>query len=120
MTNGSLMKVESIAECSFCNTFDVENQFLVFLRAVVLHRFCCKYLFYSLFQYFLARWHFVMLDWPLCIKMRITVLYTKFSFKEVYCRFFWSQITIIRSYSSADTLLLTEFATIYLMIDLTK
>ena len=39
-TNGSLMKVESIAECSlgaFCNTFDLhlaiiglENQFLVF------------------------------------------------------------------------------------------
>ena len=40
-TNGSLMKVESIAECSlgaFCNTFDLhlaiidlENQYLVFL-----------------------------------------------------------------------------------------
>ena len=40
MTNGSLMKVKSIAECSlgaFCNTFDLhlaiigpENQFLVF------------------------------------------------------------------------------------------
>ena len=36
MTNGSLMKVESIAECS-CNTFDLhqanlglENQFLAF------------------------------------------------------------------------------------------
>ena len=39
-TNGSLMKVESIAECclgAFCNTFDLhsaiislENQFLVF------------------------------------------------------------------------------------------
>ena len=55
MTNGSLMKVESIAECSpwskrgaFCNTFDfhlaiisLENQFLVFLRVAVLHRFYC-------------------------------------------------------------------------------
>ena len=52
MTNGSLMKVESIAECSlgaFCNTFDlhltiigIENQFLVFflsgcLRQVLLY-----------------------------------------------------------------------------------
>ena len=51
-TNGSLMKVESIAECSkgaFCNTFDLhqaiiglEKQFLVFflsgcLRQVLLH-----------------------------------------------------------------------------------
>ena len=51
-TNGSLMKVESIAECSlgaFCNTFDLhsaiiglENQFLLFflcdrLRQVVLY-----------------------------------------------------------------------------------
>ena len=40
MTNGSLMKVESIAECSL--TFDLhlainvlENQFLVFLRVAV-------------------------------------------------------------------------------------
>ena len=43
------MKVQSIAECSlgaFCNTFDLhlgilglENQFLVFLRVAVLHRF---------------------------------------------------------------------------------
>ena len=50
MTNGSLMKVRSIAECSkgrgaFCNTFDLhsaiifpENQFSVF-RVVVLHRY---------------------------------------------------------------------------------
>ena len=51
-TNGSLMKVESIAECSlgaFCNTFDLheaifglENQFSVFflsgrLRQVLLY-----------------------------------------------------------------------------------
>ena len=46
MTNGSLMKVESSAECSkggaFCNTFDLhqaiiglENQFLVCLRVAV-------------------------------------------------------------------------------------
>ena len=54
MTNGSLMKVESIAECSpevgaFCNTFDLhqviiglENQFSVFLRVVVLDRFYCN------------------------------------------------------------------------------
>ena len=52
MTNGSLMKVESIAECSkgaFCNTFDlyyaiigIENQFSVFLRAADLqHTFSC-------------------------------------------------------------------------------
>ena len=46
MTNGSLMKVESIAE--FCNTFDLnyaiiglEKQFLVFLRVAVLDRFYC-------------------------------------------------------------------------------
>ena len=48
MTNGSLM-VKSIAEClgAFCNTFDLhkaiiiglENQFVVFLRVAVLHRF---------------------------------------------------------------------------------
>ena len=43
----SLMKVESIAECS-CNTFDlhyaiisIETQFLVILRVAVLHRFYC-------------------------------------------------------------------------------
>ena len=53
MTNGSFMKVESIAECSaplgaFCYNFDLheaiiglENQFLVFLRVAVLHRFYC-------------------------------------------------------------------------------
>ena len=52
MSNGSLMKVKSIAECSlkraFCNTFDLhlaiiglENQFLVFMRVVVLDRFFC-------------------------------------------------------------------------------
>ena len=47
MTNGSLMKVESIAE-AFCNTYDLhsaiisfENQFLVFLRVDVLHKFYC-------------------------------------------------------------------------------
>ena len=49
--NGSLMKVESISECSlgaFCNTFDLhltmiclENQFLVFSRVDVLDRFYC-------------------------------------------------------------------------------
>ena len=61
MTNGSLMKVESIAECSpwskvlqnapleaVCNTFvlhygkiGLENQFSVFLRVAVSHRFYC-------------------------------------------------------------------------------
>ena len=47
MTNGSLTKVESIAEW-FCNTFDLhlaiidlENQFSVFFRVAVLHRFYC-------------------------------------------------------------------------------
>ena len=60
MTNGSLMKVESNAECSkgmqnaplgaFCNTFDMhlaiiglENQFAVFLRVAVLRRFYCTF-----------------------------------------------------------------------------
>ena len=53
MTNGSLMKVKSIAKCSkvvaFCNAFDLyqakiclEKQFLAFLRVAVLHRFYCK------------------------------------------------------------------------------
>ena len=51
MTNGNLMKVESIAECSkgpFCNTFDLheaiislDNQFLVFLKMAILHTFYC-------------------------------------------------------------------------------
>ena len=51
MTNGSLMKVESIADAplgAFCNTFDLhlamiglENQFLVFLRVAVLDRLYC-------------------------------------------------------------------------------
>ena len=56
MTNGSLIKVESIAECSkadallqaFCNTFDlhkaifgVENHLSVILKDTVLHRFYC-------------------------------------------------------------------------------
>ena len=43
MTNGGLLKVESIA---FCNIFvlhlviiGIENQFSLFLRVVVLHRF---------------------------------------------------------------------------------
>ena len=49
-TNGSLMKVKSIAECfgAFCNTFDLnlaiiglENQFLVFLRVAILDRLYC-------------------------------------------------------------------------------
>ena len=50
---GSLMKVESIAECShpigaFCNTFDLhkamidlKNQLSVFFRVAVLHRSYC-------------------------------------------------------------------------------
>ena len=49
MINGSLMKIKSIAE--FCNVFDLhkaiiglENQFLVFLRVVLLHRFTVLYL----------------------------------------------------------------------------
>ena len=55
MTNGSLMKVESIAECSkgsilqfFWPAFlkmiiGIENQFSVFLRVAVLHRFYCTH-----------------------------------------------------------------------------
>ena len=49
MINGSLMKVESIAECSpltALNIIGLENQFLVFLRVAVLHRF--YYLYMSL------------------------------------------------------------------------
>ena len=49
MTNGSLMKVKSIVEWAFCNTFDLhqaiiglENKFFVFLRATVLDRFYCS------------------------------------------------------------------------------
>ena len=49
-TNGSLMKVEGIAEClgAFCNTFQLhlaiiglENQFSVLLQVAVLQRFYC-------------------------------------------------------------------------------
>ena len=50
MTNGSLMKVQSIAECSkgsilqcFRPALGLENQFLVHLRLAVLHRFYCSY-----------------------------------------------------------------------------
>ena len=60
------MKVESIAECSlgaFCNTFDLhkaiiglENQFSVFFRVAVLHRFYCNpcnlsQMFYKLIKF---------------------------------------------------------------------
>ena len=48
MTNGSLMKVKNIAECSlgaFCNTFDLhlliiglENQFLIFILSGCLRQ----------------------------------------------------------------------------------
>ena len=51
MTNGSLMQVKSIAECSpwsILHTFDLhyviiglENQFVVVLRVAILHRFYC-------------------------------------------------------------------------------
>ena len=39
MTNTSVMKVESIAECVIGH----ENQFSVFLRVAVLHRFYCTH-----------------------------------------------------------------------------
>ena len=52
ITNGSLMKVESIEECSrrgILQYFDLhyaiiglENQSLVFFRVAVLHRFYCR------------------------------------------------------------------------------
>ena len=52
MTNGSLMMIESIAECSpwsILHTFDLhlaiiglENQFVFFLRVAVLLRFYCS------------------------------------------------------------------------------
>ena len=59
MTNGSLMKVKSIAECSpwyiFYNTFDLHYRDLVlkntfrFLREAVLHWFyCMSRIFYVL------------------------------------------------------------------------
>ena len=41
MTNGSLMKVESIAGCSRWSKIGLENQFVVYLRVTVLHRFYC-------------------------------------------------------------------------------
>ena len=51
MTNGSLVKVKSMQNAplgAFCNAVDLhksiiglENQFLVFLRVAVLHRFYC-------------------------------------------------------------------------------
>ena len=41
MTNGSLMKVKSIAECSPLVTIGLENPFFVFLRVAILHRFYC-------------------------------------------------------------------------------
>ena len=52
MTNGSIIKVESFAAFgAFCNTFDLhyaiiglENQFVVYMRVVVLHRFYCIFL----------------------------------------------------------------------------
>ena len=52
MTNGSIIKVESIAAFgAFCNTFDLhyaiiglENQFVVFKSVAVLHRFYCIFL----------------------------------------------------------------------------
>ena len=56
MTNGSLIKVKRGA---FCNTFDLhevinslENQFLVFLRVAILHKFYCtiKYCHFIIFH----------------------------------------------------------------------
>ena len=51
MTNGRLMKVETLQNApfgAFCNTFDLHyaiiglpNQFVVFLRVAVPHRFYC-------------------------------------------------------------------------------
>ena len=49
MTNGSSMKVKSIAECSpwsilqYFAIIGLEKQFLVFLKVVVLHRFYCNF-----------------------------------------------------------------------------
>ena len=58
MTNGSSMKVESIAE--FCNTFDLhlaiispKNQLSVFLRVAILHRFYCTCLYRTTFTNFI-------------------------------------------------------------------
>ena len=57
MTNGSLMKVKSIAECSPWSILQyfwlvlLENQFSVFLRVAVLHKFYCKYIPYRAFFY---------------------------------------------------------------------
>ena len=44
MTNGNLMKLESIAECSRW-ILGLENLFSVFLRVAVSHRFHCNHLF---------------------------------------------------------------------------
>ena len=49
ITDGSLMKVESIAELHFfrpaLSNNCLENQVVVFLRVVVQHRFYCMHIF---------------------------------------------------------------------------
>ena len=62
MTNGSLMKVESIAECSlgaFCNTFDLhqaiiglESQFLVIFEWPLKTGVCKFAIFTTDFEHF--------------------------------------------------------------------
>ena len=55
MTNGSLMKVESIAECSFCNTFDLhyaiislKNGFTLIFGLFESGHFTCGLLYIAL------------------------------------------------------------------------
>ena len=52
------MKVKSIAECSFCNTFELhkaiiglENQLEDILRVAVLHRFNCIFTISGLMEF---------------------------------------------------------------------
>ena len=52
MTNGSLMKVEIIVECSFCNTFDLHLAIIVLKTK--LWSFL-EWLFYTGFSHFLIK-----------------------------------------------------------------
>ena len=69
MTNGSLMKVKSIAEC--CNTFDLhkaiiglENQFPVFLRVLQVLTYSDFQFNYVIHeeQYYLVRFFLVVVE----------------------------------------------------------
>ena len=82
MTNGSLMKVESIVEC--CNTFDLheaiiglENQFSVFLRVAVLHRFL-------LYNQKLSHFELLMSGWDIDTHSNYLKFSVRISFQWIY------------------------------------